>query len=395
MSQGATARSLRRTRRAFKRMGFQAEGFEDWRDGPRRLVRLMFQREMNREVQRYLSRARAQGPADRRNGYYRRHLLTALGDIELSIPRTRRFNPWKAIAGYARRTPDLDSVLLSCFVLGLSVRKVPEALRAFLGVEVSGSTVSRVSRALDQEVKAFHRRPLKDRYRALLFDGVVVRGKTGAGAQGHSVLVALGIGPDRRKEIIDFRVARGESEDAWQAFLTDLWDRGLHGEGVEIIAVDGGAGLLATLPTVYPRISVQRCWAHKVRNILDKIRKADREAAKADLRKIYQAEGIRAARSAARQFADRWEGAYPRAVKCLRNDLEELLNFFSFSDPDWRRAVRTTNAIERRFREVRRRTRPMGVMADRTSIERILYAVFQRENRRQGTGHPFLLTQKS
>lgn len=395
MSLGATFRSLRRTRKAFKRMGFQAEGFEDWREGPRRQVRQAIQASLSREVRKYLTRVRAQGRADRRNGYYRRCLLTALGEIELSIPRTRRFNPWKAVAAYARRTPDVDSVLLACFVLGLSVRKVSEGLRSFLGLEVSGSTVSRVSRALDHEVKAFHRRPLKDRYRALLFDGVVVRGKTGAGAQGHSVLVALGIRSDRRKEIIDFRVARGESEDAWQAFLTDLWDRGLHGEGVEIIVVDGGKGLLAALPTLYPRIPVQRCWAHKVRNILDKIRKRDREKAKADLRKIYQAEGIRAARQAARRFADRWENAYPAAVKCLRQDLEELLNFFTFSDPEWRRAVRTTNGIERRFREVRRRTRPMGVMADRTSIERILYAVFERENRRQGTGDPFLLTQNS
>lgn len=393
MSQGATARSLRRTRLAFKRMGFEAEGFEDWREGPRRLVSMVLRRAMNREVRRYLSRVRGQGQSDRRNGYYRRHLLTALGDIELRIPRTRSFNPWKAIAGYARRTPDLDSILLSCFVLGLSVRKVPEALRAILGVEVSGSTVSRVSRALDGEVKAFHGRALKDRYRALIFDGVVVRGKTGAGAQGHTVLVALGIRPDLRKEIIDFRIARGESAEAWQGFLTDLWERGLHGEGVQIIGVDGGNGLLAALPMVYSRIPMQRCWAHKVRNVLDKIRKADQEPAKADLRKIYQAEGIRAARSSAREFADRWEGPYPRAVKCLRHDLEDLLNFFTFSDPTWRRAIRTTNAIERRFREVRRRTRPMGVMADRTSIERILYAVFSRENRRQGAGSPFLLTQ--
>lgn len=395
MPRSATARSVRRTRRAFKRMGFLAEGFEDWREGSRRLVRMVIQRELSREVRRYLTKVREKGKSDRRNGYYRRHLLTALGDIELKIPRTREFNPWKGLAAYARRTPDVDSVLLASFVLGLSVRKVPEAVRALLGVEVSASTISRVSRALDREVKAFHRRPLKDRYRALLFDGVVLRGKTGAGAEGHSILVVLGIRPDLRKEVIDFRIARGESEDAWQAFLTDLWDRGLRGEGVELIAVDGGRGLLAALPTVYPRVPVQRCWAHKVRNILDKIRKADREAAKADLRKIYQAEGIRAARSAARQFADRWEQAYPAAVKCLRKDLEELLNFFTFSDPNWRRAVRTTNAIERRFREVRRRTRPMGVMADRTSIERILYAVFRRENINQGTGTPFLLTQKS
>jgi len=96
---------------------------------------------------------------------------------------------------------------------------------------------------------------------------------------------------------------------------------------------------------------------------------------------------------AAGRFARRWQGAYPKAVAGLRNDLDELLACFAFKDPSWRKASRTTNPIERRFREVRRRTRPMGVFADRTSIERILFAVFTRENQNQGVSTPFLLTQ--
>jgi transposase-like protein len=82
-------------------------------------------------------------------------------------------------------------------------------------------------------------------------------------------------------------------------------------------------------------------------------------------------------------------------VRCLRENLEELLTFFSFRDPSWRKAIRTTNAIERRFREVRRRTRPMGVFSDRTSVDRILYAVFSYENKQQGIATPFLVTQNS
>ena len=104
--------------------------------------------------------------------------------------------------------------------------------------------------------------------------------------------------------------------------------------------------------------SVQRCWAHAVCNVTDKVRKRDQKAVKKDLRKIYTA-GTRAdARSAARRFSERWESAYPSAVKCLRNDLDELLAFYRFTDPKWRKRTRTTNAIERRFREVRRRRRP-------------------------------------
>ena len=155
---------------------------------------------------------------------------------------------------------------------------------------------------------------------------------------------------------------------------------------------DGGAGLLAALPVVFPEVPVQRCWAHKTRNILDKIRQADRERAKRDLHRISHAADRTEARRAARRFADRWEERYPAAVRCLRQDLDELLEFLRFPDDPWRTAARTTNAIERRFREVRRRTRPMGVFSDRTSMERILFAVFSYENQKAGTSAPFLLT---
>ena len=175
--------------------------------------------------------------------------------------------------------------------------------------------------------------------------------------------------------------------------LTDLFRRGLTGKGLDMICVDGGSGLIAALPTVFPGIPVQRCWAHKMRNILDKIKKADQPAAKRALHKLMNADNIAAARTAARRFKDRFEDKYPAAVACLRNDLDELLTCFRYKSPDRRRAVRTTNAIERRFREVRRRTRPMGTFQDKTSMDRILFAVFTHENKSQGVSTPFLLTQ--
>jgi transposase-like protein len=286
-------------------------------------------------------------------------------------------------------------MILACFVLGISTRKVAEALLPVLGERVSASTVSRVGKQLDEVVEAFHRRTLSDRYRVLIFDGVVMARKTGAGAIRRPVLVVLGIRPDGKKEIIDFRLAHGESTIAWEAFLNDLYERGLSGERVKLIVADGGAGLLAALPLVYPQIPLQRCWAHKIRNILDKSKKKDRESMKADLHKIIYAENKTQARKAARRFADQWESIYPKAVRCLRDDLDDLLSFFMFKAQKWRKATRTTNAIERRFREVRRRTRPMGVFYDRTSVARILFAVFTYENKQQGIATPFLLTQNS
>ena len=105
-----------------------------------------------------------------------------------------------------------------------------------------------------------------------MLDGVVLSRKTGAGALKRPVLVVLGLRPDGKKEIIDYRLARAESAAEWERFLDDLYARGLTGEGLEMICVDGGQGLLAALPTTYHGILVQRCRAHKIRNVLDKVR---------------------------------------------------------------------------------------------------------------------------
>jgi putative transposase len=376
--------------------GMQAQGIEwgsDYRSHAREAVKVVLEERMAAEVDRHLASIAARGLADRRNGSYPRHLLSELGDIELCVPRTRRFSPTAVLRAYRRRADQVDRLILACFVLGISTRKIAEALLPILGRAVSAGTVSRVARRLDAAVAAYHARPLKDCYQVLMLDGVVLSRKTGAGAVRRPVLVALGLRADGRKEVIDFRLACAESAAQWELFLTDLYRRGLTGERLEMICVDGGAGLLAALPMVFPNIPVQRCWAHKIRNVLDKVRKADRPRFKRDLHAIMNARNEPQARSAARRLADRWQELYPKAVDCLRNDLDELLTCFRYKDPAKRKAVRTTNAIERRFREVRRRTRPMGVFQDRTSMDRILFAVFIRENLNQGISTPLALTQ--
>ncbi len=309
------------------------------------------------------------------------------------MPRTRTYSAFEVVRAYARRAGHVDRMILACFVFGLSTRKVAVALAPILGRRISAGTVSQVAKTLDGAVAAFHRRPLKDIYPVLMLDGVVLSRKTGAGAIKRPVLVALGLRPDGKKEIIDYRLAVAESAAQWELFLTDLYRRGLEGKALDMICVDGGPGLLAALPVVYPAVPVQRCWAHKIRNVLDKVKKADRDDVKTALHKVMNADTRPQARSAARRFADRWQDLYAGAVACLRNDLDELLTCFRYKTLDERKAVRTTNAIERRFREVRRRTRPMGVFQDRTSMDRILFAVFTYENSNQGVPTLFSLTQ--
>jgi putative transposase len=365
----------------------------DYRNAARETVAKVLRDQMEERVAGHLSWAFSKGIPDRRNGTYLRQILTELGTIVLSIPRTRSFSPKGVIAAYARRIREIDHLILTCFLLGLSTRKVGAALATILGEKISPQTVSRVARTLDDAVMAFHTRRVTTRFRALILDGIIIKRKTGAGTLTRPVLVALGIRHDGKKEIIDFRLAKSESGAEWSVFLTDLLHRGLT--GFDVICADGGPGLISILPEVYPTIPLQRCWAHKVRNILDKVPRKKHPSVKRGLRKIYTAQNLTEAQTYAARWCRSWSDSYPKAVSCLRHDLEDLLTCFQFTDPDFRKAIRTTNAIERRFREVRRRTRPMGVFSNRTSIERILYAVFMYENINLGVYPVFVLTQKS
>ncbi len=394
MPQTATIKSLPRAFRMMKAM--QAQGIEwgeDYRQAGGAALKEVLEGRMAAGIDRHLADMAERGAADRRNGTYRRWLMTELGEIELSVPRSRTYSALAVVRAYARRPAHIDRMILACFVLGLSTRKVAIALLPILGRRISAATVSQVAKILDAAVAAFHRRPLKDIYPVLMLDGVVLARKTGAGAIRRPVLVALGLRPDGKKEIIDYRLAVAESAAQWEHFLTDLYTRGLTGDRLEMICVDGGAGLLAALPIVYPGVPVQRCWAHKIRNILAKVKAADNDTVKHDLHAVMNAETLVKARSAARRFANRWQDTCRKAVDCLRNDLDELLTCFRYKTLEQRKAVRTTNAIERRFREVRRRTRPMGVFQDRTSMNRILFAVFTHENSNQGVPTLFSLTQ--
>ncbi len=384
-------------KQAFREIkSYDLDGWEgDYRASARQAVKKILEDRMGNAVDRHLEDLSRQEIPDRRNGYYPRHLLTELGDLELSVPRTRTFSPVSILRRFARRVAHVERMILMAFILGLSTRKVGEALLPVLGEQVSAQTVSRVARQLDAAVWAYQRRRLSDGYCVLILDGVVLKRKTGVGAQKRVVLVALGIRGDGKKEIIDFRQVSSESQRHWEGFLNHLYERGLKGEALKLIITDGGKGLKAALPLVYGQIPVQRCWAHKTRNVLNHVRREDQPRVKSALQRISHATNLKKAQKAAQRFVEKWGEVYSEATECLTRDLPEILTFLTISTPFQRTELRTTNAIERRFREVKRRTRPMGTFSDRTSMDRILFAVFTHENRKEGVVAPFLLTQTS
>jgi putative transposase len=361
---------------------FDWEG--DFKPMARQALKELLEKRLEEEMADYLGVARyehASARHDYRNGYYVRHLLTEMGDLELLVPRSRKGKfPSKLFERYARRCRSVDRVLLACFCLGLSTRKAASVLAPMLTEKVSASTISRIARDLDQEVSRYHGRVLENKYQYLFFDGVVLKSKGAVKVQKKILLCAFGITAEGRHEMIDFYPAASESGACWEAFLGDLYKRGLKGNPCELIATDGGAGLHQALQIVYPKVPLQRCWAHKTRNVLDKVKKKDQPAVKKALTRISHASNRREAIQAYWRLSARWRKAYPKAVACLKKDFDQLLSFFQIKKPPLWSRLRTTNLIERAFREVRRRTRPMGVMAHTQSLQRIVFAVFHHLN---------------
>jgi len=376
MFKTATVRNVNRALKEIK--AFEWEG--DFKPMARQALKEILEGQMEQEMTEFLGLAPYDHASDRpdyRNGHYLRHLLTEIGDLELLIPRTRKggFQP-QLLERYARRHRSIDEVLLACFCLGLSTRKAAPVLAPMIGEKVSASTISRIAKDLDREVEAYHDRPLSDDYLYLFFDGVVLKSKGAVKVQKKVLLCVFGIRKDGVQEMIDFCPAGSESQAAWESFLRDLYRRGLEGAYCQLIATDGGTGLHAALEIVYPKIPLQRCWAHKTRNVLDKVKEKDQEAVKKALNKISHAKNRREATKAYWRFASHWRKAYPKAVACLEKDMDQLLTFFQIKEKELWSRLRTTNLIERSFREVRRRTRPMGVFTNTDSLQRIVFAVF-------------------
>ncbi len=320
------------------------------------------------------------GRIDYRNGFYEREYVTPLGVLRLRVSRTRlrSFLP-RGMRALERRSPEVSEMIRQAFLRGISTRGVGRVVSLLTGEAGSAQTVSRLTRVLDEQVEKFHHAPLGDDWCYLILDGVWLKVRRAFGPQKVLLLVAYGVRTDGRRQLLAFVRAKSESQAGWEGLLNDLYRRGLRGQRLQLVITDGCPGLAAAIPAVYPRARHQRCWVHKMRNILEKVRRGDHDAVKQDAQRIYQAVSQAAARKAFQRFRFLWQAQYSHMVERLERDLPELLTFFEFPRQLWRK-LRTTNAIERCFVEVRRRTRPMVVFTNVESVDRIIYAIFSRFN---------------
>ena len=347
-------------------------------------VRTILETTMEDELAAELVAARYQRTpwrTDLRNGAYQRGLVTELGAItDLRVPR-RRLTPYRPsfLRRAARRTDRIDRVLRQAFLRGLSTRETAALAETLTGVTLSAASVSRLARELDGQVAAFHRRPVTFDVRYLLVDGLWLSVRSSGHAARRVVLAAYGIDAAGNRALLDYRQAASESTAEWRRLLSSLIARGLDPDAVALVTADGAGGIAGAVAEAFPDAALQRCWTHRLRNLLAALPLAERRPCLRGLRSVYRARTRRSAVQAYWRWARAWRSRHPILVRNLERDLDDLLAVFALPEPV-RASLRTTNLIERAFRELRRRLRPIGSLTDRRSADRILYGQVLRLN---------------
>jgi putative transposase len=319
-----------------------------------------------------------------RNGFRRRSLLTRSGVIEgMRVPRDRgsTYRPG-VFERYQRVHKSLRESITQMYLHGVSTRKVGEVLDALMGARVSAGYVSKVTKDLDELVREFHSKPIDTSFTYIFLDGLHAKVMDAAGrAKRCVVFVAYGVASDGHREMIDFRIGKSEGTRAWEAFLDELMVRGLRTDKLKLLITDGGKGLNAAVENVFPFVEHQLCWFHKLSNVAKRLPKRIQAECISDARKIYLAASIGLARKVFSWWKQKWIGKAPEAVRCLEKDLDKLLPFLR-CPAEHRVSIRTTNVIERSFRELRRRLKVMGSFRDTASAQRILCALITFNNNR-------------
>lgn len=310
---------------------------------------------------------------------------TTDGRITIERPRLRKqLYESKVLPKYTKNEKAILNLIQDLYLLGISTRKMERALKEILGrYGISPTGVSNITNRIIPEIETFHKRPIEDKYIYLYLDGITITIRTNDGiGKKYILLVAYGVDKKGKKEIIDFIARRSESYENWAGFIFNLYERGLKGENLKLMIIDGCPGLYKALNLLWQRPLRQRCWRHKLENVSKYLKKRDEKICIDQARGIYNAKSLRQANKRFRLWKERWHKSYPNAVKCIEKDLDELLTFFHF-DKSHRIKIRTTNPIERAFKEFRRRTNVMdNHLPNMNSCEKIFYIMSKFLNER-------------
>lgn len=325
-----------------------------------------------------------------RNGSYRRRLTTRVGTLELEVPRDREGTFQTALfERYQRSEKALVLALMQMVVQGVSTRRVKKITTELCGREFSKSTVSRLSKGLDRQVKAWAERSLGERsYPFLVLDGMQVKVRRQGAVRASTVLLAVGISEVGQREILGLEVAFGETAESWRRFIQRLKARGLS--GVEVATSDAHEGLRQALEAAFPGLIWQRCQAHFRRNVIDQTPAQLRDRMHEALDRILKAPSPGRARRAFEEACAELEGQADKALQALEAGWEEATAILALP-AKYRRRLRTTNMLERFIEEIRRREKVVRIFPNGESVYRLVGALCAEQHEEWSTGRRYLI----
>lgn len=355
---------------------------DDWKEvlkndeGIREAVREYVQEVLEAEMDEALGAGkweRSEGRLGYRSGYYGRTLITRVGKLELRVPQDRhgRFST-EVFERYQRSEKALVSALSEMYVQGVSTRKVKAITEQLCGHEFSASTVSRINKKLDTELKKFADRKLEEPYPYLILDARYEKVREDGVIRSRAVQIAIGINWDGRRCVLGVELANRESASSWKTFLEGLRSRGLH--GVEYVVSDDHAGLHKAVIEILPEAAWQRCYVHFLRNALDHLpRKADDDCLK-ELRWLYDRRCLEEARRDLAAWLAKWQKRYPKLCDWVEENIEETLTYYRLPHQHHKH-LKSTNMLERINEEIRRRTRVIRIFPNEASCLRLVRAL--------------------
>jgi transposase-like protein len=310
---------------------------------------------------------------DHLNGTYLRRLLTSMGLVEVAMPRTRHSGaPTEVIGRYKRRMDEVDRMVTTAYVQGVSTRDMTRLTQALMGEGVSSSTVSRVTKVLDVQVEQLRRAPIEQPTPYLYLDATFLDARWARAVENVSALVAYGVDGSGHRRLLAVTLGAEESEQSWTELLSQLCERGLS--GVRLVIADDHRGLANAVRRQLPEAQRQRCTVHLERNVLIKVPQRLRARVAKQLRWIFDAPAATEARKRLHDFAQGLGRQVPEALRCLEEGFAAATQFFAFPREHWAR-LRSTNGLERLHGEIKRRTRSIGAFPDRASALRLVTAV--------------------
>ncbi len=349
---------------------------EEQQDFLKPLVEKLVQEVLEAEMEEALSAAKSERTSTRmgyRSGYYTRGLVTRVGKLELRVPQDRqgRFST-EVFERYQRSEKALVWTLAQMYIEGVSTRKIKAITEQLCGHGFSASTVSQISKKMDEELEKFARRSLEVEYPYVVLDAKYEKVRQDGVIRTQAVLIAIGINWEGRREVLGVEVANRESGGSWKEFVLGLKSRGLR--AVELVISDDHDGLKKAVMEVLTDAAWQRCYVHFLRNALDYLpRRADDDCLR-ELRWLYDRHGLEEAREELSVWLRKWGDRYPKLCAWVEDNIEETFTFYR-----WPRAhhkhIRSTNMLERINEEIKRRTYVIRIFPNEDSCLRLVRAL--------------------